>query len=295
MRIEEIFSTFAGSHNHTIPVSFEMFPPKGDLVLEHAREVVAEVAPLCPSFVSVTYSAGGSGNAAKTIDIAHMIQTEFNTTSMAHLTCAGQTIENVDHTLDEIKAAGIDNVLALRGDAFNPNHPGDFSFAKDLIPLAAEHNLCVGAAAYPEGHIQCEDFNESLQHLKQKQDAGASFFVTQLFFDNEFAFRFLDAARNCGITIPITFGVMPFLSKDQISRMVFMCGASLPAPIIKLLNRYADDPTSLKAAGIEFACNQLEGLAQAGVDGVHVYTMNQPCIACAAVTALQNAGFKIGA
>ena len=295
MRIEDVFSAPHTTHSQALPVSFEMFPPMGTLILEHAREVVEDLAPLSPSFISVTYSAGGSGDSSKTIDIAHMIQSEYATTAMAHLTCAGQNRADIERTLDAIKAAGIDNVLALRGDAFRADQPSDFAFAKDLIPLAVEHGLCVGAAAYPEGHIECDSLEVSIAHLKEKQDAGASFFVTQLFFDNEYAFRFLDAARAQGITVPIAFGVMPFLSKDQISRMVFMCGASLPAPIIKLLNKYADDTASLQAAGIEYACKQLEGLAQAGVDGVHVYTMNKPHIAAAAMTALRDAGFEVGA
>ena len=139
--------------------------------------------------------------------------------------------------------------------------------------------------------MACLDFEESIEHLKQKQDAGAEFFVSQLFFDNECALRFLDHAHLAGIEVPITLGVMPFMSKSQITRMVFMCGASLPSPVVKLLARYEDDPESLRAAGIEYACKQLVGLAEAGVDGVHVYTMNKPDVAAAAVEALGMAGF----
>jgi len=153
-----------------------------------------------------------------------------------------------------------------------------------------EAGFCVGAAAYPEGHIDCLDFDESIRHLKEKQDAGAQFFVTQLFFDNDLALRFLDAARKAGITVPITFGIMPFLSKVQIQRMVFMCGASLPSPIIKLLAHYEDDPKALRQAGIDYACQQFVGLSKEGVDGLHVYTMNRPDIAQAAVQALRDAG-----
>lgn len=182
------------------------------------------------------------------------------------------------------------NVLSLRGDAVPGATPKDFKFAKDLIPVAREAGFCVGAAAYPEGHIDCLDFDESIRHLKEKQDAGAQFFVTQLFFDNDLALRFLDAARKAGIIVPITFGIMPFLSKAQIQRMVFMCGASLPSPIIKLLARYEDDPKALRQAGIDYACQQFVGLSKEGVDGLHVYTMNRPDIAQAAVQALNDAG-----
>ena len=181
-------------------------------------------------------------------------------------------------------------MLALRGDAVPGSSPKDFKFAKDLIPIVREAGFCVGAAAYPEGHIDCLDFAASIRHLKEKQDAGAQFFVTQLFFDNELALRFLDAARKAGITAPITFGIMPFLSKAQISRMVFMCGASLPSPIIKLLAHYEDDPKALRQAGIDYACRQFVDLAKEGVDGLHVYTMNRPDIAAAAVTALRESG-----
>ena len=286
MRIVDAFG--AG----TLPVSFEIFPPKGDLPEQEAREVIEGLAPLSPAFVSVTYSAGGSGNSSRTVDVASMAQREFGLTMMAHLTCANATRADIVSALGAMGDAGIENVLALRGDIAPGSSPKDFRYAADLIPLVREAGFCVGAAAYPEGHIDCLDLDEDIRRLKQKQDVGAQFFVTQLFFDNECALRFLDKARAAGIDAPITFGVMPFLSKAQISRMVFMCGASLPSPIIKLLARYEDDPKSLRAAGVEYACEQLVGLARAGVDGVHVYTMNHPDIAAAACEALELAGVR---
>ena len=282
-----IIDAFGGEK---LPVSFEIFPPKGDLPVEEAREVIGGLAPLSPSFVSVTYSAGGSGNSSRTIDVAKMAQDEYGLNMMAHLTCMNADRAGIDSVLVSMKAAGIENVLALRGDAVPGATPKDFKFAKDLIPVVCEAGFCVGAAAYPEGHIDCLDFDESIRHLKEKQDAGAQFFVTQLFFDNDLALRFLDAARKAGITVPITFGIMPFLSKAQIQRMVFMCGASLPSPIIKLLARYEDDPKALRQAGIDYACQQFVGLSKEGVDGLHVYTMNRPDIAQAAVQALRDAG-----
>lgn len=291
MRIDELFASAACQG--TTPVSFEMFPPKGELTLERAREVGSRFAELSPSFVSVTYSAGGSTNNAATTQIASMLTRELGITSCAHQTCISLHREDLPAKIAELRAAGIENVLALRGDvpADAPTGPGcaDYRYAMDIIPALVEAGFCVGAAAYPEGHIDCLDFKKSIEHLKEKQDAGAQFFVTQLFFDNDCALEFLEAARNAGITVPITFGIMPFLSKAQISRMVFMCGASLPSPIIKLLARYEEDPESLRAAGIEYACDQMEGLVQAGVDGIHVYTMNQPSIARAAVARLRGA------
>ena len=288
MRISDVLSHDAV---RALPVSFEIFPPKGDLPVDGARAVVAELAPLHPAFVSVTHSAGGSGNSAKTVEVARMAKDEFGLNVMAHLTCSSESRKGIAANLAAMKAAGIENVLALRGDIQPGSAPGDFRYAKDLIPLVAEAGFCVGAAAYPEGHIDCLDAEDNIRHLKEKQDAGASFFVTQLFFDNDFAFRFLDDARRAGIEVPIVFGIMPFMSKAQISRMVFMCGASLPSPIIKLLARYESDPVGLRRAGIEYAAEQLVGLAEAGVDGLHVYTMNRPDVAAAACEALAAAGF----
>ncbi|MBX9033525.1 methylenetetrahydrofolate reductase [Gordonibacter massiliensis (ex Traore et al. 2017)] len=272
------------------PVSFEIFPPKGDLTLEAAHEVAAQLADLVPDFVSVTYSAGGSGNKQATADVAAMIHDDFDIPTVAHLTCLGATEESISHAIDDLKRKGIASVLALRGDSVPGAAPAEdapFRFAKDLIMRLADEGFCVGAAAYPEGHIECTDFKASVAHLKQKQDAGACFFVTQLFFDNAYYYRFRDAADAAGIDVPIACGVMPFLGKAQIQRMVFMCGASLPSPIIKLLAKYEDDPASLRAAGIEYACAQLVDLQERGADGLHVYTMNQPDIARACTSALR--------
>ncbi|HJF63940.1 MAG TPA: methylenetetrahydrofolate reductase [Gordonibacter urolithinfaciens] len=271
------------------PVSFEIFPPKGDLTLETAHEVAAELADLLPDFVSVTYSAGGSGNRQATADVAAMIHDDFDIPTVAHLTCLGATEESISRAIDDLKRKGIASVLALRGDrtADAPAAEGPFRFAKDLVMRLADEGFCVGAAAYPEGHIECTDFRASVAHLKQKQDAGACFFVTQLFFDNAYFYRFREAADAAGISVPIACGVMPFLGKAQIQRMVFMCGASLPSPIIKLLAKYEDDAAALRAAGIEYACAQLVDLQEHGADGLHVYTMNRPDIARACAGALR--------
>lgn len=273
-------------HEHR-PISFEVFPPKGNLSMGVAEQMAARLSQLHPDFISVTYSAAGSGNVQATTDIAAMIQTKYGVTSMAHLTCQGLTRNQLQDKIAAMRATGIENVLALRGDPLPTAQPGDFEFAKDIIPMLVDAGFCVGAAAYPEGHIACHDFKDSIRYLKQKQDVGACFFVTQLFFDNEYCYRFLDACDHADITVPISCGIMPFLSKDQLSRMIFMCGASLPSPIIKLLARYEGDKDALRAAGIEYACVQLVDLAAHGVDGLHVYTMNRPDIAEAAMQALR--------
>ena len=261
------------------PLSFEIFPPRGDLTEVEARRVAGELAELNPAFISVTYSAGGSGNSGATTTVASLIQNELGVPSVAHLTCQGLTRAMLEEKIAEMRAAGIKNVLALRGDP-RPDAPqGDFAYAADVIPVLREAGFCVGAAAYPEGHVTCTSLEDDIAHLREKQDAGAQFLVTQLFFDNEDFFRFRDLAARAGITAPITCGIMPFMSKNQVSRMIFMCGASLPSPIIRLLNRYEGDDEALRRAGIEYAAAQLRGLRDAGADGLHIYTMNKPAVA----------------
>lgn len=272
------------------PVSFEIFPPKGELSMESARTIAQELAKLDPAFISVTYSAGGSGNKQATAEIAAMIQDDHDVPAVAHLTCAGASRQSISTAIADMKDRGIRNVLALRGDLPEGYEPGDFRYAKDLIPVLADAGFCVGAAAYPEGHIDCIDPKVNIEHLKEKVDAGASFLVTQLFFDNDYFYRFRERCTSARIYAPITCGIMPFLSKQQIQRMVFMCGASLPSPTIKLLARYEDDPASLRAAGIEYACKQLIDLEEHGADGLHVYTMNHPDIARACTEAIRCAG-----
>lgn len=284
--MKKISDIFATSYQ---PVSFEVFPPKGDLTLEHAHEVISELALLQPDFLSVTYSAGGSGNSEATAQIAQMVQDDFGVPSIAHLTCINTSSYDIHQKIDDLKKRGISNVLALRGDKINGQEPKDFRFAKDLIPHLAEAGFCVGAAAYPEGHIACDDLRRSVDHLKEKQDAGASFFVTQLFFDNECFYRFRDLCDRAGISIPISCGIMPFMSKSQISRMVFMCGVSLPSPVIKLLVKYEDSDDDLRAAGIEYAARQLEDLTEQGVDGLHIYTMNKAQVARSCFHAIRTA------
>lgn len=261
------------------PLSFEIFPPRGDLTEVEARRVAGELAELNPAFISVTYSAGGSGNSGVTTTVASLIQNELGVPSVAHLTCQGLTRAMLEEKIAEMRAAGIKNVLALRGDP-RPDAPqGDFAYAADVIPVLREAGFCVGAAAYPEGHVTCTSLEDDIAHLREKQDAGAQFLVTQLFFDNEDFFRFRDMTARAGITAPITCGIMPFMSKNQVSRMIFMCGASLPSPIIRLLNRYEGDDEALRRAGIEYAAAQLRGLRDAGADGLHIYTMNKPAVA----------------
>lgn len=279
-RVDDIFAS------RTRPLSFEIFPPKGDLTVDQARELMRGLGPLRPDFVSVTCSAGGSGNSGSTSAVAAMVQDEFGIPAVAHLTCRNLTHEALAAVIEELKAAGIVNVLALRGDPVPGVPTGDYEHASDVIPELVDAGFCVGAAAYPEGHIGCEDLADDVRHLRTKQDAGASFFVTQLCFDDEAIFRFLERCRRAGITVPITCGIMPFMSKKQLSRMVFMCAASLPSPVIRLLARHEDDPEALRAAGVDYATQQLLDLDRYGVSGLHLYTMNKPAVAAACVASL---------
>lgn len=277
-----------------IPFSIEIFPPKGELTLEAAKEVILGMEGADPTFISVTCSAGGSenGSGGITAEVAEMVQRTAHVPAVAHVTCASETRSSINDAIRQLKDNGIHSVLALRGDLAEGQAPADFHYAYELIPMLKDAGFCVGAAAYPEGHIDCFDTSANIAHMKAKQDAGADFFVTQLCFDNNAFLRFLDDARSARITVPVTCGIMPFLSKQQIQRMVFMCGSSLPSPVIKLLAKYENDPTSLREAGIEYACEQLVELGREGADGLHIYSMNHPEIACAAARALSQAGLR---
>ncbi len=263
-------------------LSFEIFPPKKDDDMNTLTPVLSALAAQKPDFISVTCGAGGTGGRNKTVAVAEILKKEHGIEPMAHLTCITSNREEIANSLAETERAGIDNILALRGDipqGFNTANT-QYRYAKELIAdIKAQSNVCAAAAAYPEGHIDCENEMRNIEHLKEKQNAGAEFFVTQLFFDNEYFFRFRDAAVKAGITTPISAGVMPMMSKAQISRMIFLCGASLPSKMIKLLHKYENDAEGLLQAGMEYAGDQIEGLIHAGVDGVHMYSMNKPQIA----------------
>lgn len=257
-------------------LSLEVFPPKNDsgVSLDGA---LAEIAQLAPAFVSVTVHAGGSVD--RTSGIAANIQKGFGIPSMAHLTCVNSSRATVRGSLEMIRGRGVENILALRGDPGDGGHT-DYRYASELVrDIGRYGGFCVGAACYPEGHIDGGGLAGDIEYLKIKQDAGVSFLISQLCFDNGAFFRFLERARAAGISAPISAGVMPVLSRGQIEKMIFLCGASLPARVVRLLHRYQDDPDGLRKAGTELAAEQVRGLTEAGVDGVHLYTMNKPEVA----------------
>ena len=270
-------------------ISCEVFPPKKDADIESIYQALEHICALAPDFVSVTYGAGGSGNVNQTAQIAAHIQQTHHVPALAHLTCVGADPEQIDLLLADMRNKGIENVLALRGDLPEGETPvGKLSNASALIErIRNQGGFSIGAACYPEGHIDCPTLELDIRHLLQKQDAGADFLITQLFFDNDHFFRFLDRAAAAGVTLPISAGVMPILGRSQIQRMIFLCGVSLPSEIIKLLHKYQHSPTDLQKAGVEHAARQMEDLIRRGAQGVHIYTMNKPEIAETCISRLR--------
>lgn len=273
--------------------SFEIFPPRGDLPVSQAMDIAGKMVRDSPDWISVTFSAGGSGNSGNTAHIAAHIQNETNTNALAHLTCLGSSKADVDAYVAQLREGGVQNVLALRGDRAPGREARDFAYANELVSYlkGVAPDLCVGAACYPEGHVEASSLAADIERLKAKQDAGADFLVTQLFFDNELFYRFREVCVRARIKIPITVGIMPFTSTKQIQRMAFTCGASIPAAVIKRLIAAGDDPASQTRAGIEYACEQLRDLAANGVDGLHIYSMNKPEVAHATHDALVECGY----
>ena len=273
--------------------SFEIFPPKGEMPLETAYAVASEMAADRPDWISVTYSAGGSGNSANTVPIAASIERDLGVTALAHLTCLGSSCADVDAYVAALEDAGIENVLALRGDRAHGREARDFAHASDLIAYLRGRGsgLCIGAACYPEGHVESPTEQESFEALYKKQEAGADYLVSQLFFDNEDFYRFREKCLRHRVRLPIVAGIMPFTSVKQIQRMAFTCGASIPAKVVKRLVLAGDDPSDQARAGVEYACEQLADLAANGVDGLHVYSMNKPSVAHAAREALLACGY----
>lgn len=273
--------------------SFEIFPPKGELPLEEAYAIAGEMAADRPDWISVTYSAGGSGNSGNTVPIAASIERDLGVTALAHLTCLGSRRADVDGYVAQLAEAGIDNVLALRGDRAPGREAIDFAHASDLISYlrSTDADLCIGAACYPEGHVESPTEQESFESLYKKQEAGADYLVSQLFFDNEDFYRFRERCLRHRVRLPIVAGIMPFTSVKQIQRMAFTCGASIPAKVVKRLVLAGDDPADQARAGVEYACEQLADLAANGVDGLHVYSMNKPAVAHATCEALRACGY----
>ena len=260
--------------------SFEVFPPKKTSSIDVIYQTLGELGGLRPDFISVTFGAGGSGNSRFALDIASKIK-ESGIIPVLHLPCINFTKEEIDATLAEAEKRGIDQILALRGD-INPDIPPvkDFLHASDLISyLRSKGDFDIAGACYPECHPDAETLEEDIENLRIKVDAGADHLITQLFFDNDSFYDFRDKAAAAGINVPIEAGIMPVVNKNMIERMVTTCGASLPRKFVKIMQRYEHNPEALRDAGIAYAINQIVDLAASGVDGIHLYTMNNAYVA----------------
>ena len=278
MKISEMFKTGK-------PVlSFEVFPPKKTSGVETITAAVDELAELKPAYISVTYGAGGNTANTFTRDIAAHIKNDCGIEAMAHITCVNNSKNEVLTVMDSFAEAGIENILALRGD-INPNVPPktDFSHASDMITFIRSHskydNIGISGACYPEGHTEAVNLTADIINLREKVNAGAEELISQLFFDNTFFYDFREKVKIAGINIPISAGIMPVTSKSQIERMVTMCGASLPQKFVRMVTKYESRPEALIDAGIAYAADQITDLLASGVDGIHLYTMNNPYVA----------------
>lgn len=262
--------------------SCEVFPPKATSPVDTIYQTLDGLKEIRPDYISVTFGAGGSSVNQSTREIAGIIQNQYHIPAVAHLTCVNYTGEEVAELLSELKKDGIDNILALRGDK-NPSIPPkmEFQYASQLIRFIRERDdqVSIAAACYPEGHPESASLVEDIRHLKEKVDAGAQRLVSQLFFDNDDFFDFVEKARIAGINVPIQAGIMPVLNRRSIERMVSLCGASLPRKLTRILSRYGDHPEAMREAGIAYAIDQISDLIAGGVDGIHLYTMNNPEVA----------------
>ncbi len=261
--------------------SFEVFPPKKTSPIESVYGKLEEICALKPDFISVTYGAGGTGGHSRTCEIASKIKNDFGVESMAHLTCVNSTRAMIDATLEDLKSHNIENILALRGDYVEGVEPKkDFVYASELCAyIKSSGDFDIAGACYPEVHYESKDEVEDVLNLKKKVDAGADHLISQLFFDNGAFYRFLERTRIAGIDVPVEAGIMPVTNKSQIERMVSMCGASLPPKFVKIMQKYDSKPEALRDAGIAYAVEQIVDLIANGVDGIHLYTMNNPYIA----------------
>lgn len=262
--------------------SFEFFPPKTEEGLKNLYATIEELAPLGPSFVSVTYGAGGSTRDL-TVDLTARIKREIGVEAMAHLTCVGHSAAEIGGVVDRLRDAGIENILALRGDPPKGSttfvRPADgFGYARELAAFLRSrygNSLCLGGACYPEGHVEASSREADLAHLKEKVDAGVDFLVTQLFFDPADYFRFVEQARAIGITLPILPGIMPVTNVAQLERFTTVCGVNIPAALRERLEQVRNDDESVIRTGIEWATEQCRALLAGGAPGVHFFTLNR--------------------
>ena len=266
-------------------MSFEVFPPKTDTAFENVSRATQEIAKLKPSYMSITYGAGG-GTSKYTLDIAENIMKDFGVPTLAHLTCVSSSRETVRERIEEMKARGINNVLALRGDIPADMENDDrsewsYRYAVDLIREIKDsgYDFCIGGACYPEIHPESSNQKEDIKHLKEKVDAGCEFLTTQMFFDNNLLYNFLYKIREAGITVPIVAGIMPITNANQVDRAIKLSGSFMPQRFKSLVDKFGSDPLAMKQAGIAYATDQIIDLYANGLTNIHVYSMNKPDVA----------------
>ncbi len=274
-----------------ITFSCEIFPPKPGADISRMWEVVQGIAELSPDFISVTYGAGGS-TSKRTVEIASAIQQQHGIPALAHLTCVSSTREDIHNQLQLMKENGLENILALRGDM-----PQDgstpalthYKYACELIEdIKSQGDFCIGAACYPEGHVECERREDDIDYLKHKVECGCDFLTTQMFFDNNVLYNFLYRILAKGIQVPVIAGIMPVINSRQIKRSCELSGTQLPQRFRRIAEKFADDPLAMKQAGIAYATEQIIDLLANGVEHIHLYTMNKPEIAAAIMNNLSH-------
>ncbi|MBR5144245.1 MAG: methylenetetrahydrofolate reductase [Clostridia bacterium] len=288
MKISEILK------NDKLTISFEVFPPKTESAFDSIKAATEEIASLKPAFMSVTYGAGG-GTSRYTVEIAKNIEQSYGVPTLAHLTCVSSTKETVRERILDMKAAGISNVMALRGDIpadmlYDDRTRWDYNHAIELIRELRESDgdFCIGGACYPEVHPESENADEDIKHLLEKVNAGCDFLTTQMFFDNELFYAFLNKARGVGINIPIIPGIMPITRANQIERAIKLSGSYMPRRFISLVDKFGSDPSAMTQAGIAYATDQIIDLFANGITNVHVYSMNNPRVAAAILNNLSD-------
>lgn len=277
MKIKDLF-------NKKPVISLEIFPPKPEAPIDTIFDTIHELADLDPAFISVTYGAGGSGK-GHTVQIADVIQNKYGIEALAHLTCINSTPEEIDDVLQGLKNANVENILALRGDKpqdgnYDESGNHTYKYAKDLIThIQGFGDFSIGAACYPEYHIEAKDKVSDLRNLRDKVNCGTDFLITQLFLDNNYFYEFKEKLDLMDISIPVSAGIMPVINKRQIERITSLCGTNIPDKFKRILHKYGDNPEALKEAGIAYATEQIIDLLSSGVDGIHLYTMNKPEVA----------------
>ncbi|MGL4760193.1 MAG: methylenetetrahydrofolate reductase [NAD(P)H] [Sarcina sp.] len=275
MRIKELFDS------KELVFSFEVFPPKANSSIDVIYKTLDELKGLSPDYISVTYGAGGNSKDNRTAEIAGVIKNKYAIESVAHLTCINSSENEIRDVLDNLKSKNVENILALRGDIpEGETLKGGYRYSEDLIKTVREFGgFNIAGACYPEGHNKEESLDTHIEMLKRKVDAGAEHLVSQLFFDNDNFYRFLEKSSKSGISLPIQAGIMPVLNGKQIDRIVSMCGVEFPKKFMKIVDRYGHDKIALRDAGIAYAVEQIIDLASSGVDGIHLYTMNNAYVA----------------